>query len=76
MRIEQISYAQGEIQPEQIATLSSSQMAGRDKIEQKKANMEAKIFQDKVFERERVCVCRYVQKYMYIFICKCVYMCM
>jgi hypothetical protein len=33
------------ILPEQIPTLSSSQMEGRDKIEEKKKNMEAKIFQ-------------------------------
>eukprot|EP00802_Teleaulax_amphioxeia_P021434 Tamp_21791.p1 GENE.Tamp_21791~~Tamp_21791.p1 ORF type:complete len:351 (-),score=93.53 Tamp_21791:71-1033(-) len=39
----------GEITAEQIPCLTSQQMAGKDKIEQKKANMEAKIFQDKMF---------------------------
>mmetsp|Transcript_15417 Transcript_15417/g.51739 ORF Transcript_15417/g.51739 Transcript_15417/m.51739 type:complete len:292 (-) Transcript_15417:64-939(-) len=39
----------GDIDAEEIPKLSSGQMAGKDKIEQKKANKEDKIFQDKMF---------------------------
>jgi hypothetical protein len=48
-----LNQKQGEITPEQIPTLTAQQMAGKDKIEQKKANMEAKIFQVCVCETER-----------------------
>jgi transcription elongation factor S-II len=39
----------GLITPDQIPTLTSTQMAGKEKIQEKKKNMDAKIFQDKLF---------------------------